>query len=271
MRPSSYVIGFAIVLVALGIFFFGWGIAIKAQLLTMPVSKQPPALPPPPAMPIPIPQTPTQDREDLVRLVDTLEHDLKKSQGDNQDLRDQLAKEDQKLSDALKRIDDLLAKINVQADTAKINAPSTQGQSVRVGGEGAKPFAEFVRHNIDGARVASQDSGKPILIHFHGKRCAPCLQMEQSVFSRPELQQFLARNVEFADVCTDDVQQTIVKFPDGSTEPMLQNWGVDRIPMDVMVNASYSGKDTLNVGGLDVDGYERMVKGWFVSKGLAVQ
>jgi thiol:disulfide interchange protein DsbD len=55
--------------------------------------------------------------------------------------------------------------------------------------------------NLDQAREAAREAGKPVLIDFTGVNCANCRQMEQEVMARPEIVGLLERYVTVALYC----------------------------------------------------------------------
>ena len=86
----------------------------------------------------------------------------------------------------------------------------------------------------EAADVADQ-SGVPLLIHFHASYCGPCRQMNSQVFSQRDVQEQLRKGIAAVEV---DVSER----PD-----LAAQYGASTVPRDVVV---YAGRDpeTLGVG-----------------------
>jgi len=82
--------------------------------------------------------------------------------------------------------------------------------------------------------VEAMESGKPMLLDFTGWACANCRQMEQDVWSRPQIYSLLRDEVILVSLYTDDrtrlpeEERFLVRLPSGLEKPVRtigQKWG----------------------------------------------
>jgi thiol-disulfide isomerase/thioredoxin len=74
----------------------------------------------------------------------------------------------------------------------------------------------------DAKRVAAQ-TNRLVLVHFWSPGCAPCLQLEQNVFSQPQVQQAIQARFVSVKLNADDWPTTVKAF------------GVTRLPTDLVI------------------------------------
>ncbi len=77
--------------------------------------------------------------------------------------------------------------------------------------------------NLDAAKRKAQQTNRMVLLHFWGPSCAPCVKVEAEVFSKPAVKKAIESHFVPVKMNTDE-------FP-----AAVQLYGVDRIPMDVII------------------------------------
>jgi protein disulfide-isomerase len=77
--------------------------------------------------------------------------------------------------------------------------------------------------DLESAKRAAAQSGRPILVHFWSPSCAPCVKLEQEVYSRPEVKRSLETTFVLARLNVDDYPAT------------ASNFGVKSWPADVIL------------------------------------
>lgn len=83
--------------------------------------------------------------------------------------------------------------------------------------------------DYDAAHREAVNLRRPLLIHFYGQTCAPCLRMEQEVFSQRDVLDMLA--TEFVAVKVDAGIRGDVRAGN-----LVQRYGVRTMPTDVIID-----------------------------------
>jgi protein disulfide-isomerase len=77
--------------------------------------------------------------------------------------------------------------------------------------------------DLESAKRAAVQTNRPILVHFWSPSCAPCVKLEQEVYSRPEVKRALEAMFVLARLNVDDYPAT------------ASNFGVKSWPADVIL------------------------------------
>jgi thiol:disulfide interchange protein len=84
---------------------------------------------------------------------------------------------------------------------------------------------ELWHPDYESAAAAADESGRPMLIHFHAKWCGPCRQMEARVLNQPSLREGLRDRV------------VAVKVDYDRHADLVERFGVAALPCDLLVDA----------------------------------
>lgn len=76
--------------------------------------------------------------------------------------------------------------------------------------------------SLDSARQMAAASNRLLLLHFWDEGCAPCQRLEQNVFRQPAFGQTLSPHY------------VAVKVKMSDNQPLVKQYGIDRMPMDVV-------------------------------------
>ncbi len=97
------------------------------------------------------------------------------------------------------------------------------------------------------AKIAAAKENKPLLLHFWGKQCRPCLKLEAFVFNNPQVIRAFQQNV------------IAVKIEDAAGAELFAHFGVRKMPTDIIVDLS--GKVIFRrPSPQNSDGYIRLLK-----------
>jgi thiol-disulfide isomerase/thioredoxin len=66
--------------------------------------------------------------------------------------------------------------------------------------------------DLDSAKRAAAQTNRPILVHFWSPSCAPCVKLEQEVYSRPEVKRELEATFVLARLNVEDYPATAANF-----------------------------------------------------------
>ncbi len=98
----------------------------------------------------------------------------------------------------------------------------------------ATASAAVWQYDFDAAFNEAVRTQRPLLIHFYGEQCGPCIQMEREVFSVPQVTQFLTSKY----VAVKVEAQTSGSVRSGQ---LVQRFGVHALPTDIVLDPA-SGK-----------------------------
>ncbi len=90
----------------------------------------------------------------------------------------------------------------------------------------ANPTAIDWQGNLEQAMALSQNSGKPLFIHFYGDNCPPCKLMDREVFSAPTV--IAALNRDFV----------VIKIHADSQRDVASKFDVKAIPTDIVLHSN---------------------------------
>ena len=85
---------------------------------------------------------------------------------------------------------------------------------------------QLMYHDFDSARKVAREQNLPILLHFYTDWCGPCRQMNQTVFSSPQLQTQMGGRV------------ILVKVNAERATELARMYQVDTYPTDVFIDAN---------------------------------
>jgi protein disulfide-isomerase len=78
--------------------------------------------------------------------------------------------------------------------------------------------------DFDTAKAEAAQTGKLVLLHFYSNNCGPCRNLEQNVFSQPQVGEAISRNF------------VPVKINADQNRDMAMAFRVDRVPLDIVVS-----------------------------------
>ncbi len=79
------------------------------------------------------------------------------------------------------------------------------------------------RNNLDAAKIEAIESGKLVLLHFWNPSCGPCRTLDQTVFSQPQIGDFLEQHF------------VPVKLNADLSPALAGQYQIDRVPSDVVI------------------------------------
>lgn len=112
----------------------------------------------------------------------------------------------------------------------------------------ARPAAQPVWYaSYAEALAAAERLERPLLVHFYGETCPPCRQMERDVFPASDVQRMLSE------------RYAAVKIDANREQQIAQQFGVDALPTDIIIEPFNGRLLSENNGYLDRNGYLSML------------
>lgn len=91
--------------------------------------------------------------------------------------------------------------------------------------------------NIDKAQAAAKQSGKPILLEFHGSNwCPPCKKMKADVFSTSTFKEWASENVVLVDVDFPR-PSNLSAAQEKHNRALADKYGIEGFPTFILVSA----------------------------------